>query len=164
MLKAPFSLESIKSGKLSEREKELLEQNILTETDLEITKFLYENNPHANAEFVKSINEGTNLLTLLIKGNESEFIGKEGEIVNSLSQMLKKKVRIVSLPERAEMAISNLYSIRIKKVTESYLPNQPPIKKVYIEKPKNQEILEKIENISNLLTYLYKMKTEIIIE
>lgn len=159
MLKCPFSEKSVKSGEYTEKEKQLLESGTLTKLDVEITKFLYENNKNANAEFLKSI-ENDSLITLLIRGNEDEFIGKDGSIVNTLSKELKRKIRIVPLPDKIERTIASIYNIKITKIVEIYSPKEEPVKKIYVKKHELSQ--EKIDELTKLFTYLYKMKTELV--
>lgn len=159
MLKTPFSKKSMETGEYSEKEKSLLEAGTLSELDATISRILYSSNQNANAEFVKSIDDGS-LLTLLIKGSEDEFIGKDGTSVNALSKELKRKIRIVTLSDRIELTVAALYGVKIVKVVESYAPAGEAPKKVFVKKHELSE--DKVAELNKLLSYLYGMKTEIV--
>ena len=160
MVKTPFHKECIEKAELCEKCSTAIKSGLLSDLDLEVSKFLLENNRECKAEFVKSISED-NLVTLLIRGSETEFMGADGSAVNNLSKALKKKIKLLVLGERVEVTISRLYGIVFKKTVESHASGAVK-KTVYIGK--HELSAEKLEELKRLLAYLYRAETEIVVE
>ena len=108
-----------------------LKEGRLSEMDVEVSFLLYEINekrPIGDAGFVKALNFGRVVL-LLTEGNVGKLIGKQGKVVNEISEKLGKKVRVIEHSKDMKKSVSDmLYPARLAGINEIYTASGSTLK------------------------------------
>ncbi|HDD46414.1 MAG TPA: transcription elongation factor NusA [Candidatus Aenigmarchaeota archaeon] len=98
-MKAPICDVCLTSDILCKADKEKMEKGIISESDVRVSRSIYELSKHVRPLkdiTIKKVIETNNLVVIVCKeGDASKIIGKSGVIVKKLSKHLGKTVRVI---------------------------------------------------------------------
>lgn len=106
-------------------DREKLEKGLITETDVEVSRVLYDLDHYYRigdtVELVRAYDMGSFYL-LLIRGDMGRLIGKRGKVLRAIRQRLGKPVRLVDVGTGPKKAVQDLFNgmrvVGVSKVRE----------------------------------------------
>jgi transcription antitermination factor NusA-like protein len=125
MVKLPVDYDTASGSIISPIDREKLDKGLITETDIEVSRVLYELDGYYrigdNVELVRAYDMGSFYL-LLIKGDMGRLIGKRGKVLRAIRQRLGKPIRLVEIGSGPKKAVQDLFNgirvVGISKVRE----------------------------------------------
>ncbi len=159
MLEYPICEICLKTGILCAGCEEKLAKGEITKLDVELSGILYrlENKYKTLAEIktIKTIDAGDLVVIITDEGKAGVLIGKGGKIVKTISNKLKRKVRVVEeTKDYRRVAQDLLAPVRVVGINIVYPPKEEPKFKVLIAK---QDLPKLPSDITTLEKILSKM-------
>ena len=164
-MKAPICDVCLTSDILCKVDEEKLKKGIITASDVEISRSIYELSKHVKPLKdieIKKIIKAKNLIVIICaEGDASKIIGKSGVIVKKLSKHLGKPVRVIEEARDIKDFIYKLFApIPVLGVNILYTPE----KEIYRVKIGKKKSPISNETFKEIMKELYDIEAEIISE
>ncbi|MEM3526088.1 MAG: hypothetical protein QXV37_01620, partial [Candidatus Jordarchaeaceae archaeon] len=159
----------LKSGIYCSTCREKIEKGEVSSLDLEVAKHLLELESRfpnlKDAEFRGAIETDSLIIIVVGPGDISHFIGPKGKIVKVLSDLLKKKVRVIEGSSSVKKTIEDILSpVGVLGVNTIWLPDGTLEKKVRIRKSDSKRLPTSVANLEDIVYRLTKEKIRIALE
>ena len=157
MVRLPICQDCAAGRDLCPLHKEMLEKGLLSETDIKVSRILYELDRYYRigdtVELVRAIDIGSFVL-LLVRGDVSRLIGKSGRVLKAIRQKVGKPVRIVEIDVDLKKSIQDLFSgARVIGVGEEKKEGKS-IYKIYVLRRDVKFLPFKYKDLEKALSYI----------
>ncbi len=157
----------LKSDMLCNACKEKLETDRTTQSEIDISRFIYELSDKVKSlkdVKIEKIIESNVILIISGKGDAAKLVGKGGSVVKALAKQFGKSIKIVEQTDDFKQFIQTLITpATVIGVNIIYTP-QGEIYKLRIGKSQEKIISIRREDISDISKLLFNHKTEIVFE
>jgi len=139
-----------------------LEEGIITELDVKISRMLYKLLGDADVEFKKAVEAGDLIVLIVGEGDVPIVIGKGGKNIKYLTRELGKRVRVIeSTDDVKKLAVDLLYPAGVFGVNVVYKPDGGQYYKVLVFSRDKSKLPEKSEVLESILTQITGVETKI---
>lgn len=158
-MKLPICQKDAQSKGLCKECEKKLEENEINQTDIELSRILYNLNKKETildeVDLLKTKQLDEELLLALVKGNPAALIGKGGRIIRLISEKLGKKVRIVKDGTVIQVANDLMTPTRAYGINTLYRSDGEIKKKITVPHEERRKIKltrEKTEKALKIIT------------
>ena len=167
-MKAPICEVCLKTdGILCPADEKKLEQGIITELDVKISRMLYKLLGDADVEFKKAVEAGDLIVLIVGEGDVPIVIGKGGKNIKFLMRELGKRVRVIEgrdikgTDDVKKLAMDLLYPAGVFGVNVVYKPGGEQYYKVLVFSRDRNKLPEKAEILESILSQITGVETKI---
>ncbi|AMM54919.1 KH domain-containing protein [Pyrococcus kukulkanii] len=167
-MKAPICEVCLKTeGILCPADEKKLEQGIITELDVKISRMLYKLLGDADVEFKKAVEAGDLIVLIVGEGDVPIVIGKGGKNIKFLMRELGKRVRVIEgrdikgTDDVKKLAMDLLYPAGVFGVNIVYKPGGEQYYKVLVFSRDRNKLPEKAEILESILSQITGVETKI---
>ncbi|AAL81338.1 transcription elongation factor NusA [Pyrococcus furiosus DSM 3638] len=162
-MKAPICEVCLKTEDiLCPADEKKLEEGIITELDVKISRMLYKLLGDADVEFKKAVEAGDLIVLIVGEGDVPIVIGKGGKNIKYLTRELGKRVRVIeSTDDVKKLAVDLLYPAGVFGVNVVYKPDGGQYYKVLVFSRDKSKLPEKSEVLESILTQITGVETKI---
>ncbi|AEH24109.1 KH domain-containing protein [Pyrococcus yayanosii] len=167
-MKAPICEVCLKTdGILCPADEKKLQDGVITELDVKISRMLYKLLGDADVEFRKAVEAGDLVVLIVGEGDVPVVIGKGGKNIKLLMRELGKRVRVIEgreikgTDDVKKLATDLLYPAGVFGVNIVYKPGGGQYYKVLVLGRDKNKLPEKAEVLENILTQITGMETKI---
>lgn len=166
-MQAPICEVCLKSDMLCSACQEKLETNKITQTEIDISRFIY-----ALSSKVKSLQEVTvekiiesnSIIIIAKKGDAAKLVGRGGSVVKALAKEFKKSVKIIEQNENFKEFMQGIVSPAvIQAINIVYTPNGE-LYRIRIPSSQKNNIPVKNEELAEIAENMFGKKAEIVLE
>ncbi len=157
MVRLPICQDCAAGRDLCPTHREMLEKGLLSETDVKVSRILYELDGYYRigdtVELVRAIDLGSFVL-LLVRGDVSRLIGKGGRVLKAIRQKVGKPVRIVEIDVDLKKSVQDLFSgARVIGVGEEKR-GEKNVYKIYVLRRDIKFLPFRYKDIEKALSYI----------
>lgn len=162
-MKAPICEVCLKTEDiLCPADEKKLEEGIITELDVKISRMLYKLLGDADVEFKKAVEAGDLIVLIVGEDDVPIVIGKGGKNIKYLTRELGKRVRVIeSTDDVKKLAVDLLYPAGVFGVNVVYKPDGGQYYKVLVFSRDKSKLPEKSEVLESILTQITGVETKI---
>ncbi|ASJ16798.1 transcription elongation factor NusA [Thermococcus chitonophagus] len=167
-MKAPICEVCLKTDDiLCPADEKKLEQGIITELDVKISRMLYKLLGDADVEFKKAVEAGDLIVLIVGEGDVPLVIGKGGKNIKFLMRELGKRVRVIEgrdikgTDDVKKLAMDLLYPAGVFGVNIVYKPGGEQYYKVLVFSRDRNKLPEKAEILESILSQITGVETRI---
>ena len=140
-----------------------LKEGKISQTDIEISKYLYDKYPELNLEYVSSFIT-KDMAILFFKGNIGPIVGKGGREVLELGKKIGKRIKIINLDADIKKIISDIiYPVTLVGINTIFT-NDGEISKIRLAKSDLMRIPFDINSLEKILFNLLNKKIRVAFE
>ncbi|CAB50244.1 KH domain-containing protein [Pyrococcus abyssi] len=167
-MKAPICEVCLKTdGILCPADEKKLEEGIITELDVKISRMLYKLLGDADIEFKKAVEAGDLVVLIVGEGDVPIVIGKGGKNIKYLTRELGKRVRVIEgreirgTEDVKKLAIDLLYPAGVFGVNIVYKPDGGKYYKILVFSRDRNKLPEKAEVLESILSQITGVEAKI---
>lgn len=130
MMKTPLCERCLESEKLCADCKKKLEDGLISETEIKVSRFLYNlSKEHPSLRDIvikKTFTDEDEVVILVRKGDASKVIGRGGDVAKKISKELRKKnIKVIEEEKDFKQFVQSIISpARLKGINILYLPTK----------------------------------------
>jgi len=151
-----------KTGVLCSACESKLQNRKISETDVELSKILYELSQDVG--FDHAIDTENFIIVLTSKDQIGKFIGKSGDNIRLLSNKLGKQLRVIGRGSLEETIYDFVAPARILGINTVYRPDGSTIRRVRIRGKDKKKLRMSLDEIEKLIKSLTDDEIEILFE
>lgn len=160
-MKAPICEVCLKTdGILCPADEKKLQEGIISELDVKVSRLLYRLLGDVDVEFKKAVEAGDLIVIVVGKGDVPIVIGKGGKNIKTLVKELGKRVRVIegieakSPEELKKLATDLFYPAGVFGVNVVYKPGGGQYYKILIPRRESKKLPEKPELLESILSQI----------
>jgi len=166
-MKAPLCEVCLKSNFLCSYCQEKFDKKEISQTDIEISRYLYELSEKAkslkDAKIKKIIDAGV-LLIITERGDAAKLVGKDGYVVKALAKKFRKSIRVLEEAPDMKKFVQDLISPTIVNGINTLYTPLGTIYRVRVPSTQKNKMLIAPENFSSIIENVYNCKAELIFD
>lgn len=160
-MEAPICVICAKTGALCSKCEEKLSKGLISEMDVELTKYLIETNQE-DIGFDRAIEFGDHIDILTKKKYIGKLIGRGGENLRNISQRLGKPVRVIGAEGLEETIKSLVAPAQITSINTVYLPAGGILKRIKLRRGDKDRLRMDVKEIQKIASSLVAERIEIV--
>ncbi len=166
-MKTPLCDVCVKSDILCNSCKEKLEKGLITEKEIEVSRFLYSLEEKVKnlkeAKLVKVI-DSNNLFIITGSHDGAKFVGRQGSIVKALAKKYNKPIKVVEMSNNFRQFAEAVISPAQIEMTTTVYREGSEIKRAIISGDQRKRLPIMPEEFSKLIKAVYNLEAEIVFE
>ncbi len=166
-MQAPICDVCLRSNILCSGCKDKLDNGMISEKDVEISRYLYDLSERMRSirdiKILKIIDCGT-LLIVTGRGDAAKLVGKGGVVVKKIAKDFKKSIRILEeAPSFKDFVEELLYPASINGINTLYREDKE-IYRIKVPAPQKGSVMITPEIFTQIISNFYNVKAEIVYE
>ena len=166
-MQTPLCEVCLKSDILCSSCQEKFERKVISESEIEILRFLYKMSEKVrilrDVRILRVMDSGV-MLIISNRGDAAKIVGKEGYIVKALAKKFKKSIRVLEEAPDFKKFIQDLVSPTVILGINTLYTQEGVIYKIRVPNGYKNRMLIGPENFSHIIENVYNKKAEIIFD